>query len=1051
MPGQTRISSLVRAVLSLTLILIGIIVSPAEPPKARVSPAPLHLPVVEATDIRFTHISTAQGLSQIRVTNIVQDDQGFMWFTTFFGLNRFDGYTFKVYMHERNNSNSVGGVRVEALFKDRDGMLWLGCEQSVDRFDPRTEHFTHFPVPKVKQISQDRAGLLWFSTDRGLYRLDQKSGSIRIYAHDPNDPDSIPDNHVVAAGEDKTGRFWVGEPYGMYELDRASGHIKLSIPLHTASRDLSFYEDHTGGFWIIYGTGNGLAKFDRDRNVLTYYTFRPGDTSSTDYSGVDAMLEDKHGNLWLAKQGSGLLKLDREHNRFLSYTHMPDDATALAENNVIALFEDRDGSIWVGLPGSGLQRFSPIPLPFRPLTPKQNGAGCFYEDSHQNLWIGTAQALYRIDPSGKRTAFVGVKPGIKFEVISVVEDRDGYIWAGTSNNGLFRLDPKNGDWKSYRHDENDASSLSNNVVDRLLVDHDGTLWAATYDGFDRFDTRTERFTTFKADPYAREQIYLTMTEDPQHELWLGTNGFGLQHFNPKTAQFTIFNSSDAPGSLSDSIVYSILFAHDGVMWVATVNGLNKFDPVTKHFTVYDGRNGMASSSIACITEDSRGKLWMGTTRGIPSFDPRTETFRNFSTADGLPGPEMANGGDCLRTIRGQMFFAGFNGATTFLPEAIPDSNYAPPTVITDLKLLGNSSTPASALNPQAISYASKITLTHMQTPFTLTFAALAYSNSLTNRYRYKLEGLDTSWNEVGSDNRSVTYTNLPANTYHFRVQGATNSSAWSEPGAELEIVILPPWWNTAWFRMTYGLVALLIVWAVYSYRMRQLAEQVNIRIEAQVDERTRIARDLHDTLLQSLHALLLRLQTILNVFSTQPDEARRRLEATIEQTSHAITEGRDTLNELRATGSPTINLEQVISNFAKSILSGSPAEQEPEVHVQVEGTPISMNPVVRDEVYRIVAEAVRNSIRHANARRIEVDIRYDKQCLNVRIGDDGTGIDPSVLTPDHRAGHWGLHGMRERTKLVGGTLEVWSELNVGTEITLNIPAANVYDKLRSRR
>ena len=149
-------------------------------------------------------------------------------------------------MHERGNPNSLSGVDIESLFKDRDGALWIGCEQAVDRFDPKTETFTHFPVPMVKRISQDRAGLLWFSTDRGLYRLDQKSGKFRVYTHDPSDPKSLPDNHVVSAAEDKTGRFWVGEPYGMYEFDRATGHVKLSIPLHTASRDLSFYEDRSG-------------------------------------------------------------------------------------------------------------------------------------------------------------------------------------------------------------------------------------------------------------------------------------------------------------------------------------------------------------------------------------------------------------------------------------------------------------------------------------------------------------------------------------------------------------------------------------------------------------------------------------------------------------------------------------------------------------------------------------------------------------------------------------------------------------------------------------
>jgi ligand-binding sensor domain-containing protein len=797
----------VRAWICLAFFLTGIAACCAEVPQARVNPVPLKLPIDHATDVHFAHISTAQGLSQIRVMSMVQDDLGFMWFGTLYGLNRFDGYTFKVYVHERGNSNSLSGVDVESLFKDRDGALWIGCEQALDRFDPKTETFLHFPVPKVKQISQDSTGLLWLSTDRGLYQLDAKSGKTRVYMHDPNDPESLPDNHVVSAAEDRTGRFWVGEPYGMYEFDRANGHIKLAIPLHTAARDLSFFEDRYGEFWIVYGTGNGLANFDRKRNVLTYYSFHDGDTSSTAYSGVPAMVEDRLGNLWLATEGSGLVKLDREHHRFISYTYRPGASDGIAQDRVTTLFVDRDGSIWAGLPGNGLQRFSPVPLPFQPLglTQDENGAGCFYEDSHDNLWIGTRPALYRVDPSGKTTAFTGVKTGVPFDVISVVEDHAGFMWAGTSNNGLFRLDPKSGQWKVYRHNENDPSSLSNNVVYRLLVDHEGTLWAATWDGLNRFDARTDRFTTFKANPHAREQIYLEIAEDAQHQLWLGTNGFGLQHFDPKTAQFTTFPSSDAPGGLSDSIVLSVHIARNKAMWVGTSNGLNKFDPATQRFTVYDLHDGMASSVADCILEDTRGKLWMNTTKGISSFDPSTRTFRNFSTAEGLPGPEMAATNACVRAESGRMYFAGFSGATTFLPEAISESNYAPPTVITDFRLLGNSELPALKLTQQAISYAPQIILSHKQTPISLTFAALAYSDSPTNRYRYKLEGLDNSWNEVGSDNRSVIYTSLPARKYRFRVQGATNSSQWSEPGAELEIIILPPWWNTWWFRTAYGL------------------------------------------------------------------------------------------------------------------------------------------------------------------------------------------------------------------------------------------------------
>ncbi len=1049
---SVEIALSIRAGLSLAFFLIGVKACQAEVPKAHIDPRPLKLSVDYATDIRFAHISTAQGLSQIRVTNIVQDDLGFMWFGTLYGLNRFDGYTFKVFMHERGNANSPSGVDIQSLFKDRDGALWMGCEHAVDRFDPKTETFTHFAVPMVKQISQDRAGLLWFSTDRGLYRLDQKSGKIRVYTHDASDPESLPDNQVVSAAEDKTGRFWVGEPYGMYEFDRASGHVKLSIPLHTSSRDLSFYEDRLGGFWIFYGTGNGLAKFDRERNVLTYYASHDEDPSSTAFSGVSAMLEDRQGNLWLATQGSGLVKFDREHRRFIRYVYKAGDSDGLAEDRLTTLFEDRDGIIWVALFGSGLQRFSSVPAPFQPVSLKQkeDKVGCFYEDSHRNLWIGTRLTLLRIDPAGKSTEFIGVKPGVPFDVNGVVEDRAGFIWVGTFNNGLFRLDPRNSHWKNYRHDAKDPSSLSNNIVHRLLVDYDGTLWAATWDGLDRFDARTDRFTTFRADSHARELIYLALAEGTQHDLWLGTNGFGLQHFNPKTGQFTTYGSSDAPGSLSDGIVLGIAITRTGAVWVGTSNGLNEFDPSTKRFTAYDTRDGSASSVADSVLDDLRGKLWMATTKGISSFDPSTRTFRNFSTIEGLPGPEMAGWGASLRSGSGRMYFAGFSGATTFLPEAMPESNVAPPTVITDFRLLGNSRSPAVLITPQAISYASKISLSHKQTPFSLTFAALAYSNSPANRYRYKLEGLDNSWNEVGSDSRTVTYTSLPARKYRFRVQGATNSSQWSDPGAELEMIVQPAWWNTWWFRTAYALAALLGVWFVYRYRMRQIAEQFNIRIDAQVNERMRIARELHDTLLQSFQGVAFQIQAARKLLLRKADNAEDVLDEAIVATEEAIREGRSAIRDLRPEQAAQRDFPESLNAVGLELATAHARNgHTASYRVVVEGKQQDLLPMLEDEIRRISREAIRNAFAHAAAGKIEVEIRYDQNQLRVRIRDDGRGIDSTVLEVGGRSGHFGIPGMRERAQRIGARLDFWSEMGAGTEVQLTVPASMAYQKQRN--
>jgi ligand-binding sensor domain-containing protein/signal transduction histidine kinase len=1046
-------SSSIRTAFSLAVSLACVAAHCAELPQAHVSPIPLKLSVEPATDIRFTHISTAEGLSQIRVTNIVQDDLGYMWFGTLYGLNRFDGYTFKVYIHELGNLNSLSGVKVESLFKDRDGVLWIGCEQAVDRYDPKTEIFTHFPVPMVRHISQDHAGLLWFSTDRGLYRLDQKSGKFRIYTHDVSDPESLPDNDVVSAAEDKTGRFWIGERDGMYEFDRASGHVKLLVPIHKPSRDFFFYEDRSGGFWIIYGNGSGLAKFDRERNTLTYYSFHAYDPSSTAYSGVTSMLEDRHGNLWLATTGSGLLRLDSVHGRFISYTYKPGDSDGLAEDRMVTLFEDRDGSIWIALYGSGLQRFSPVPLPFQPVNsdPKDGGIGCFYEDSQRNLWIGTHFSVYRIDPSGKNTAFALVKPGVPLNPLAVVEDRAGFIWVGTFSNGLYRLDPKSGEWKNYRHNENDPTSLSNDIAYRLLVDHGGTLWVATWDGLDRFDGLTDQFTTLRANLHASELNYIALAEDTQHNLWLGTNGFGLQYFNPKTAQFTTFASSDGAGSLSDSIIHAVNIARNGTVWVPTSNGLNEFHPATKHFSVYSGRDGLPSNAIDCVLEDTRGRLWMNTTKGVSSFDPKTRTFRNFSTAEGLPGPEMAASGACLRSESGRMYFAGFSGATTFLPEAIPDSNQAPPTEITDFRLLGNSHSSEHQIAPQAISYASKIVLSHEQTPFSLTFAAFAYSDPAANRYRYMLEGLDDSWTEVGSDSRTVTYTALPARKYRFRVQGATNSSQWSEPGAVLEITLLPAWWNTWWFRTAYVMAALLAAWFVYRYRLRQMTQQFDIRIDAQVNERTRIARELHDTLLQSFQGVAFQLQAARNLIRRKADNAEAALDEAILATSEAIQEGRSAIGDLRPEPAAQRNLPELLNAAGRELAMAQEVNGHcPSYRVVIEGKQQHLSPMLQDEIYRISREVIRNAFAHAVASHIEVEIRYDQDQLRLRVRDDGKGIDPKVLAGG-QAGHYGIPGMRERAQRIGAQLDFWSEAGAGTEVELTVPGPMAYQKGQDKR
>jgi PAS domain S-box-containing protein len=805
-------------------------------PQARVDPPLVTLPMLDGKDIRFTPLSTARGLSQTKVSQVVQDNQGFVWFGTRYGLNRYDGYNFKIFVHEPGNLNSLSGVVVNALFKDRAGALWIGCDQFLNKLDPVTETFTRYPVPFVTHISQDTGRTLWLATPTGgLYSLDPATGRLSHYSHDPNNPSSLNSDHVIYSGEDKGGRFWVAIPGCLEEFDRSTGKVTRHISMPDAPLGFAFYEDRFGLFWIYHVSPNALAVFDRKTNTLTHYAFSDRGASGTAETRVTAMIEDRSGTLWVATHGPGLLKFDREHGRFIRYRNDPADPDSLPQNEVDTLFADREGSIWAGLGSMGPVRFATNRLPFTKLvySPHPNRknpfVGAIYEDRRGILWVGTPEALNRIDR--KEESFSSYRnggPETSTDVITIREDRSGNLWVGTFGHGLLCFDRRTGQFKEYRHNPADPFSLSNDVVTRLLIDHNGTLWAGTQDGLNRFDAATERFTTYKLNPnrnlYSR---YLEVVEDRGGMLWLGTDSSGLQRFDPARRQFTVYEREmNRPGTLSDNRVNSVHFDSSGTMWVGTQNGLNKLDPTTGKFTAYTQGDGLPGNAVSCVLEGDHGDLWMSTNNGVARFDPQRNTFKSYSTVDGLPGPDLTGWGACFKSAAGEMFFGGFSGATAFFPDKVIDSAYVPPIVLTDFRLFGTGAASESA-SPlkKTINYTNAITLSHRQNIFSIAFSALSYFNPTTNRYRYRLEGLDSEWHEVGSEERLVNYTALPRGFYAFRVQGATSRGPWSEPGIALRIKVLPPWWSTWWFRAAYATLLLLLIWSAYRYRVGQMARQ----------------------------------------------------------------------------------------------------------------------------------------------------------------------------------------------------------------------------------
>jgi signal transduction histidine kinase/ligand-binding sensor domain-containing protein len=1024
----------------------------------RGDPRSVRIPAIDGDDIRFSRLSTAQGLSQTQANQIVQDDQGFIWFGTQYGLNRYDGYEFKVFTHDPAHANSLSCVYIHSLFKDRSGALWVGCDQFLDRFDSVHETFTHYRIEAgevgtyVGDISQDRAGMLWLATGSGLFRLNPDTAQIIHYVHDPANPTSLGSNQVRCTLEDRTGRFWVAAGENLEEFDRESGRVLSRVRLSEGLRLISFYEDHLGVFWITYVTnnsGSGLAVLDRSTNSLIPYSIYDRKSGRELPAGFMAATEDNSQTLWLATFGGGLLKFDREHGVFIRYRNDPENPESITEDRMMSLCGDREGNVWVGLYVSEPNFFRTEKAPFMPLrvmrsNPRSHGeniVSAVYEDHDQILWMATTGALNRINRrSGESAAYQPPGQGLSSDVIAITEDRSGGLWIGTYGAGLSRFDRRTGRFKTYLHKPEDSSSLSNNIVSRMLIDHAGTMWVGTYNGLDRFDPRNESFVVYKQDTKSDDEVYANFSEDKSGFLWMG-GWRGLNRFDPKTAQFAVYpHRVDDPSSLSDNAVTSTYVDHAGTLWVSTENGLNKLNREGDTFTHYYVKDGLPSNAVSCILEDQFGMLWMSTNRGLSRFDPVAKRFTNYSTVDGLPGNDFTGWDACFKSASGEMFFGGFAGGVAFFPDKVINTSYPLPLVLTDFQLAGHS-VEVGANSPlgKSISHTKDVTLTHDQNIFSLSFAALTYFNPDANRYRYKLDSLDRDWIEVGSDRRLASYTTLPAGKYTFHVQSATRQGVWNEPGLALGITILPPWWDTFWFRLLWIVATISILWTLYLIRLKQMEAEIRARIEERLGERERIARELHDTLLQGIQGLILRFQAVAErIPASEP--ARQMIEKALDRADEVLVQARDRVKNLRLTAQMK-TLREALTDVIKDLAVSKGVE----FGVVVEGDARKLNPLVRDEAYWIGHEALINALHHSGAKRIEVEIAYDPSHLRLRIRDDGSGIDPKIIEAGGKPGHWGMRGMRERAAKIGAHLETWSRPGAGTELELKIPGSVAYN------
>ena len=834
--------------------------------------APRALP---AQHVRFHRLGIEAGLSQSTINAIVQDSRGFMWFGTEDGLNRYDGFNFRVFKHDPDDPDSLGFNHVMALYLDRTGTIWVATNGGgLDRYDASRERFIHYRYSAtdpnslssdfVTAVVEDRTGALWIGTnDGGLNKFDLSRRRWTRYRNSPADPASLGHNSVRAVLEDRSGTVWIA-------------------------------------------TAGGLDMFDRDMEIFVHRRHDPADPASLIADAVTTVREDRDGILWVGTRG-GLCALDRNRRRFTPYRRNLRDPSSLSADEINIVYEDSSGSLWIGTP-EGLNEFDRASRTFLrnqrsvsdPTSLSDNDVASIYEDRSKLLWVGTRLGLNKLDMERKpflRYQRVAGDPTslIDNQVMMIQEGRAGTIWIGTYSGGLSRFDRERKTFVAYRHDPADPGSISHNLVMAFLTDRAGTNWVGTYGGLNRFDPVFGRFGLFElgtgtARLSRRTPIYVLL-EDPERHLWVGTRD-GLFELTPdRRSLFPHRNNPDDPNSLGSNTIYSLLldaagrlwvgtlnglnrldratgawvrYLHDpgnpsslsnnevlfvfqdraGAVWVCTAGGLNRFDPKSGTFEHFREKDGLPNDLIYGILEDDQGRLWMSTNRGLSRFDPRTRAFRNFDIRDGLQSNEF-NGGALLRSRDGLMYFGGINGFNVFDPGRIRDNPYPPGVVLTDL-LISNRSVPIGLggdplpLLTAAITESSEIRLSQRERVITFEFAALHYAAPEKNFYAYKMEGFDLDWNLVGN-RRYATYTALPSGSYLFRVKACNNDGIWNEKGVSLRVRVIPPWWGRREFKFLILLTALFLLLILYRVRTFSIRERAR-DLELRIGQRTRALR-----------------------------------------------------------------------------------------------------------------------------------------------------------------------------------------------------------------
>lgn len=825
--------------------------------------------------IRFARIGTNEGLSQSNVTCILQDTRGLMWFGTQDGLNKYDGYQVKVYKNDKNNTASINNNFIKSIVEDKKGNMWIGTwGGGLNRFDRATERFIRYVHDNstnslsndfVSTLYLDSNDNLWIGTESGgLNKFNYTTNQFTVYKHEEGKAGSLSDNYVRSIYEDSQHNIWVGTfQRGLNLLNNKTQsfthflHSDGDITSLTHNDIEAIVEDGSHHLWI--GTrGGGLDLFNPGTRTFSHFKNDKRNPNTLPLDVVLCLRVDDKDNLWIGTENGGLSIFNPEKRTFNNLLYDEIDQTSLSNNSIYSIYEDSHGNMWVGTYSGGINLYNKDRNKFTHYNHNaadnslsNNYVLCFSESIDGRIWIATdGGGLNLFDPVTDSFTHFRHKEGDPGTVSSdyivpLQKDKDDNLWMGTVGDGVSILNQRKNTIRQLKHNSKDSNSINFDNVCAMIMDRDDDMWLGTFGGgLDLYDFKNKTFKNYRHDRNNPNSIISdriqSIYQDSEGLFWIGSFEKGLQTFDKTTQIFTRLVPEKGSNNLSDNRINCIYEDHNRNIWVGTSYGLNCWNRKNRTISSYSINDGLPNNIIFDILEDAKGRLWISTNRGLSRFNPSTKSFTNFTTADGLQSNEF-KAHAAIRSRSGIMYFGGVNGFNMFNPDSILIDAFDPPLIFTNFQILNKDVPIALDENDpsplkKSIAEAKEIILPYEPSVISFEFASLNYTIRDKKQYMYMLEGFDADWNQLGI-RRVATYTNLDPGKYTLKVKGLMNNGEWSSHITSIQLVIIPPFWMTWWFRLLVIAIIAGVIVFVYKIRIKAISAQKEV-LEKQVKERT---------------------------------------------------------------------------------------------------------------------------------------------------------------------------------------------------------------------